>query len=226
MTGLIIDTSGPWLNLALCREGKTLSSVSRQVGNRQAEELPRELVISLAAAKLSLSDIGWLAVTVGPGSFTGLRVGISFCQGLALGGNCRILPLNTLDAMVCLPEDFSGGLSPALDAKKGQIYTALYQAADGGHQRVSPCQVVDPGSWFSRLPAGTKIFGSGVLAYRELVQQSFSGLQVDDALVNGPEIKGLVKLAAQGLQQENFISPEDLDALYIRPSDAEVKPHA
>ena len=137
MIGLIIDTSGTWLNMVICQEGKVIGSISQKVGNQQAERLPSELENVLAEAKLQLLDIKWLAVTVGPGSFTGLRVGISFAQGLAMGGGLRLLPLNTLDAMACLPEGFSGKISPMLDAKKSQVYAALYQSKNGDSQLIS-----------------------------------------------------------------------------------------
>jgi tRNA threonylcarbamoyladenosine biosynthesis protein TsaB len=226
MTGLIIDTSGPWLNLIICREEKVLALASQEVGNRQAEILPSELSSILASAKLQLSDIKWLAVSVGPGSFTGLRVGISFAQGLAMGSGIRLLPLNTLDAMVCLPEGFTGDLSPMLDAKKGQVYTALYRSENGTSQLMSSYQVVEPQDWLSRLAPRTKVFGSGAYAYREMISASYPGLMMDEAYIKGPEISGLVKLALKELNQNNFIPAGELDAFYIRPSDAVVKRHA
>ena len=225
MTGLIIDTSGPWLNMIISREGKVLASISREVGNRQAERLSSELENILAETKLQLLDLKWLAVTVGPGSFTGLRVGISFVQGLAMGGGLRLLPLNTLDAMACLPEGFSGEISPMLDAKKGQVYTALYRSEKGISQLISSYQVVEPKTWLSRLAPQTKIFGSGALAYRDMITQSYPELQLDDSFKYGPEIDGLVKLAVKNLRDENFVPAEDLDAFYIRPSDAEARPN-
>ncbi|MBI4726998.1 tRNA (adenosine(37)-N6)-threonylcarbamoyltransferase complex dimerization subunit type 1 TsaB [candidate division TA06 bacterium] len=225
MTGLIIDTSGPWLNLAVCRAGKVLASVLQQAGNRQAEILPEELGKILSAAKLNLSDINWLAVTAGPGSFTGLRVGISFAQGLAMGSSIKLLSLNTLDVMASLPEGFTGNISPMLDAKKGQVYTALYRSEKGVSQIISSYQVVEPRTWLSQLPPQTKIFGSGALAYRELISGSYPQLQIDEACPNGPEISGLVKLAIKKRQEENFVPAEELDAFYIRPSDAVVKSH-
>jgi len=226
MTGLIIDTSGPWLNLAVCRKENILAQTSQLAGNRQAEVLPSELKGILSSARLSLAELEWLAVTVGPGSFTGLRVGISFAQGLAMGRGLRLLPLNTLDAMACLPEGHDGCVSPMLDAKKGQVYTALYGPGNSNFRPASPYRVIEPQLWVSALPPRTKIFGSGVMVYREMISSSCPGLTMDDAFPNGPEIKGLVKLAAQRLQEENYLPAAELDAFYIRPSDAVVKGHA
>ena len=226
MTGLIIDTSGPWLNLAVCREDIILASVSQDAGNQQAERLPFELGNILAKAKVKLSEADWLAVTAGPGSFTGLRVGVSFAQGLAMGSGIRLLPLNTLDAMACLPEGFSGELSPMMDAKKGQVYTALYRSGNGVSDVVFSYQVIEPQAWLSRLAPRTKVFGSGAYAYREMITQSYPELVMDEAYINGPEISGLVKLALKELNQNKFVPAEELDAFYIRPSDAVVKLHA
>jgi tRNA threonylcarbamoyladenosine biosynthesis protein TsaB len=226
MTGLIIDTSGPWLNMALCREGKVLATVVQEAGNRQAERLPSELDNLLVSARLKLSEINWLAVTVGPGSFTGLRVGISFAQGLAMGGELDLIPLNTLDAMASMPEGFLGQMSPMLDAKKGQVYTARYRAEGGPTQIMTEYRVTDPETWLSGLPPKTKVFGSGAAAYREMILQAYPELQLDDSFGNGPEIGGLVKLTLESLKKEKFVRPGDLDAFYIRPSDAEARPDA
>ncbi|MBI5805270.1 tRNA (adenosine(37)-N6)-threonylcarbamoyltransferase complex dimerization subunit type 1 TsaB [candidate division TA06 bacterium] len=226
MTGLIIDTSGPWLNMAVCREDDILASISQDAGSQQAERLSFELGNILAKAKVKLSETDWLAVTVGPGSFTGLRVGISFAQGLAMGSGIRLLPLNTLDAMACLPEGFSGELSPLLDAKKGQVYTALYRSENGASEPVSAYQVIEPQAWLSQLSPRTKVFGSGAYAYREMISLSYPELMLDEAYVNGPEISGLVRLALKEMNQNKFVPAEELDAFYIRPSDAVVKRHA
>jgi tRNA threonylcarbamoyladenosine biosynthesis protein TsaB len=226
MTGLIIDTSGPWLNLAVCREDEILASISQDAGNQQAERIPIELGNILTKAEVKLSEIYWMAVTVGPGSFTGLRVGISFAQGLAMGSSIKLLPINTLDSMACQPEGFSGELSPMMDAKKGQVYTALYRSEHGTSHPISSYQVIEPQAWLSRLALRTKVFGSGAFAYRELISQSYPELMMDEAYINGPEISGLVKLAVKKLNQNEFVPAEELDAFYIRPSDAVVKRHA
>lgn len=226
MIGLIIDTSGPWLNMAVCREDDILASVSQDVGNQQSERLPFELGNILAKAKVKLSEADWLAVTAGPGSFTGLRVGISFAQGLAMGSGIRLLPLNTLDAMACLPEGYSGELSPMLDAKKGQVYTALYRSENGTSHPISAYQVIEPQAWLSRLAPRTKVFGSGAYACREMISRSYPELMIDESYIYGPEISGLVRLALKNLNQNKFVPAEELDAFYIRPSDAVVKLNA
>lgn len=223
MTGLIIDTSGAWLNMAVCQGEDVLASISQEAGNQQAERLPFELGNILAQAKVKLSESDWLAVITGPGSFTGLRVGISFAQGLAMGSGIRLLPLNTLDAMACLPEGFSGELSPMLDAKKGQVYTALYRSVNGTSHLISSYQVVEPQAWLSRLAPRTKVFGSGAYAYREMITQSFPELMRDETYIHGPEISGLAKLAVKRSARNEFVPAEELDAFYIRPSDAVAK---
>lgn len=221
MLTLCLDTSGPWLNLALSRQGTVLRGISREVGIGHSESLPGEMGDLLSSTGVRHSDIQLLAVSTGPGSFTGLRVGISFIKGLGAGLGVPCLSINTLDAMAFSCSDHDGWLSPMIDAKKGEIYTSLYQVREGLPVNQGRYLSTDPAGWMASLPPGTLLFGSGEAKYRELAE-THPRLQRDqDFLAKGRMLSGLARLSARLYEQGETVRASQLAAFYIRPADVE-----
>jgi tRNA threonylcarbamoyladenosine biosynthesis protein TsaB len=219
--GLCLDTTGPVLNLGLFDAQRIIGSRCQEVGNRQAELLVAELDRLLREAGLALSDIGYIAVSTGPGSFTGIRIGLSFTKGLAMARGLPLVPLNSLDAMAWgrPPDDFP--LSPMLDAKKGEIYTALY--AGDTRRLMGDHRAIEPLPWLEQLPPGTHVWGSGAQRYREMIERMPGNPLNVAAGPAGPEINGLVALARSRRDLGGTATPDAIDAFYIRPSEAELK---
>ena len=177
----------------------------------------------LQASGWKLPDLSVMAVTTGPGSFTGIRVGLSYAKGLGLALEIKLIPLSTLDAMAAGIGDEREIISPMLDAKKKQLYTALYQNDPQEPIRNTDYQVIDPGPWLSSLPAGTLVAGSGVEAYRQLIAEKYQLLRMVSPNPAGPGIDGLVKLARLKFRRGEALDPGECDAFYLRPAVAEFK---
>ena len=104
----------------------------------------------LREAELSLSDLDGIAVTLGPGSFTGLRIGLATAKGLALGAGKPLLGIPTLDALALNLTGVPGFICPILDARKSEVYTAVYVSPEPGrlirltrYLAVSPVWLLD-----------------------------------------------------------------------------------
>ncbi|MDQ7799381.1 MAG: tRNA (adenosine(37)-N6)-threonylcarbamoyltransferase complex dimerization subunit type 1 TsaB [Candidatus Edwardsbacteria bacterium] len=224
MMYLCLDTSGIYLNIAVCRQGKVLAGLSREVGAGHSEILAAETGALLKSHDIKLSDIGLLAAATGPGSFTGLRVGIAFVKGLAAGLKLPALSLNTLDVMAGSQETKEAYLSPMIDAKKKEIYTALYKMKDGQPVRESDYLSIGPEKWLAMLPEDALLFGSGEANYRELFRSSATKIRQDeDFLSSGRILSGLAVLAHRLYQEDQAVDPRQLDAFYVRPADAIIK---
>lgn len=224
MMYLCLDTSGRYLNIAVCRQGKVLAGLSKEVGAGHSEILVDELGALLKCHEIKLADIGLLAAATGPGSFTGLRVGIAFVKGLAAGLKLPTISLNTLDVMACSQESKDGYLSPMIDAKKKEIYTALYKMKDGRPERESEYLPIAPEKWLAMMPEDTLLFGSGEANYRELFKTSANKIRQDENfLSSGSILSGLAVLAHRLYQDGLAVDHHQLDAFYVRPADAELK---
>lgn len=219
MTSLCIDTSGRMLTMALWGEGGMLAARSEEAARRHSDLMAKFMGSLLEERGLSVSEIGVIAVVNGPGSFTGLRVGVSFAKGLAMGLGAKLVALNTLEALALSSEAGEGMVSPMLDAKKKQVYAALYRVSGNRIDEVKEPVAIDPDLWLSGLPRGTVVLGSGAAAYRDLFETE-KGRLVFQENPEEPTPRGLVCLAQAKLDKGEFIGWEEMDAFYIRQADA------
>jgi tRNA threonylcarbamoyladenosine biosynthesis protein TsaB len=192
--------------------------------------LPGLLVELLDALEYKLPDVEGYAVGLGPGSFTGLRIGLATWKGLAYGNQRPLVGASSLEAMAL--EAVAGAppgvlLVPLLDAKKGEIYAGFYRAAAGGLQAMLPEAVLSPAALLERIaPLGWALgFGQGHEAYRDLLEARLPRL---DGAPSSPPAFGVARLAAPRLFGAAFAAQAlyVLEPHYLRLSEAEVKfPH-
>jgi len=132
------DTSTAYYSVALTRDRHVLAEVSVEGGRKHSERLLETVDWLLRETGRELSDVDMLAVAHGPGSFTGLRVGVAAWKGLALGAGLPLVGVSTLDAMSRMPEMHDGWACPMLDAKMQEVYGAVYRFEDGTRTSVKP----------------------------------------------------------------------------------------
>jgi tRNA threonylcarbamoyladenosine biosynthesis protein TsaB len=189
---------------------------------KHSEELLVLIDRLLKGLGVSMSDLDGIAVSIGPGSFTGLRVGLAAAKGLCLSGGLPLVSVGTLDvfARMC-PE---GGLPifALIDAKRGELYWCSYEYGGGKLKRTGEYLAISPGKLVELIAEKTLVVGSGVEAYMEYIKEN-AGDKVK-FLDPNPEhpLPGVV--ATVGLEKLNRGEVEDIgeiEPIYIRPSDAE-----
>ncbi len=127
MVVLGIDTCTRWVNVSLVKDGLALAELSLKCDRRHAELLPVLCENLLASSSLKWHDLSLVAVTVGPGAFTGIKIGMSYAKSVAYGLDIPICGVNTLDAMVAdIPIDKNCIVIPILWAKRQMVYFAVY----------------------------------------------------------------------------------------------------
>src|SRR5688500_7361724 len=146
--------------------GEVQGEVRLRSGMGHSTRLMPAIAFLLGGLELQPSDIEGYAVTAGPGSFTGLRVGLSCVQGLALASGRPCLGLCTLDVLAARIAGAAPTLVAAMDAYRGEVYACVFES-DGG-RRGEPMTTL-PGEAFARLPAGTAFIGDGAERYREAI---------------------------------------------------------
>jgi tRNA threonylcarbamoyladenosine biosynthesis protein TsaB len=180
----------------------------------------------LAAARLDLHEIDGIAVSLGPGSFTGLRVGLSAVKGLALAVERPVAGVPTLDALACNLPFTPYHICPLLDARKGEIYTALYKNGAGGLlEQLTPYQVLSPSALIAGIPHQETVFlGDGVEVCRELIIERLAEKAFFAPLHLG-FLRGttVAELGRQRLARGERDDISSLVPIYVRPSDAEIK---
>lgn len=151
MLTLAIDTATKVCTVALCRERELLAEYTINMGMTHSEGLLPQLEQLLARTGVEKKDIGLLAVSMGPGSFTGLRIGLATAEAMAYAWQCCLHGVDTLKALAYNIQLEGIILSPVLDAQKGNFYQALYQWQNGQLVELAPVAVVNAQEALERI---------------------------------------------------------------------------
>ena len=229
MLVLALDTTTRQGSVALARDGALVAVYAGDAGTTHGERLPGDALQVLAAHALHVSDVDVFAVASGPGSFTGLRIGIATMQGLALANGKPLVGISALDALnalVCSLSPQPLALSPSdevctwMDAQRSQVFSAVYANGVATESPVveKPADILARWRRDGRLP---RVFaGDGALAYRELIHRAEPQAQIIDPLP--PLAPAIATLAEAYVQQRVPALPDEIRPLYIRRSDAEL----
>jgi tRNA threonylcarbamoyladenosine biosynthesis protein TsaB len=149
-----LDCATPTVSLALLDDEKVLGELYLDLGRHHAETLlpAAERLLSLVGGSWGKVDL--LACTVGPGSFTGVRIGISTIKGLSLATDKPIAAVTTLEALAQNGTPGASWICPLVDARKSQVYTALYRPGEGNPVLATPPRLTAIDSLLAELPAG------------------------------------------------------------------------
>lgn len=177
-----------------------------------------------------LQDCGWeaaaldgLAVSIGPGSFTGLRVGAATAKGLALALEVPVAPVPTLDALAATLPFADAPVCPLLDARKNEVYCSLYRWTGGAMEREWDYLALPPEAAAARLTEPVIVLGDGVAACRPYLSRLGQGLREVDPVHSLPSPAVVGALGHAILAAGGGIPAERLAPLYLRPSEAELK---
>jgi len=166
---LALDTTTAQESVAVVQAQAVLGEVRLAATDSHSRRLVPAIEFLLASLELSAARLDGFAVTAGPGSFTGLRVGLSTVQGLALGANRPCYPASTLDILAARIEGAAPHLVALMDAFRGEVYAARY---DGQGALVEGPLVSAPEPWLRSLPPDCAFLGDAVPAQRVLIESA------------------------------------------------------
>lgn len=219
-----IDTATPQVSVAVGGHEGVLALTQTARGRQHAEALTPAIEFTCRQARIDLTEISVVAVDLGPGLFTGLRVGVSAAKAMAHALRVPMIGVPSLD-LVAFPLRHSSKLIvAAVDARRGELFTASYRQVPGGMQRLTPYHVLGPDDLASELLASAEecvLVGDGALRYHEV----FDGLHKVEIVEEGvayPSAASLVMLAHARALREEWVKPWDLQPLYLRKPDAEI----
>ncbi|GIW40387.1 MAG: tRNA (adenosine(37)-N6)-threonylcarbamoyltransferase complex dimerization subunit type 1 TsaB [Candidatus Binatia bacterium] len=220
MNLLALDTSTWTAGVAVFRDGRLLVELGREERQSHGYGLFPLLEEALARASCSFSDLEAVAVSVGPGSFTGLRIGLAVAKGIAFSGGLPVVGVPTLAALATLAEPLEGErVSPVLDARKGEVYTALYRLEDGGRlfEDIPPC-AVPLELWLRRIEGPCVFIGDATGVFPEWSRERSDWR----FLPHRPCAAAVGRIALERLERGELDELSDLEPLYVRPSEAEI----
>lgn len=224
MRVLAVDTATKVCSAALLENQGLLAELTVNHGHTHSTHLMPMIDLLLSQCRLSANDLDGFAVTIGPGSFTGLRIGLSTIKGLAYATGKPAAGVSALEALA-YQFPFSGyPICPMIDARKGEVYAAGYKFQDGAPTEVWPARAVSPEQAVANASEPCLFVGSGARLYQDRIAELTGRLAVF-APAGQNDIRAAT-VGILGLKRLSQGQPTPLSRLspwYIRPSDAEQK---
>lgn len=209
--------------VALLDDDRLLGEITLNIAITHSERLMSAVDRLLADCGLAPAELGGLAVSVGPGSFTGLRVGLATVKALAMALDLPVAPVPTLDGLASRLPFADAPVCPILDARKAEVYLSLYRWRGGGMERLWEYLALPPELAVARLEAPVILLGDGIEACRPWLDRLGPGVLIAPAAERMPSAAAVAVLGRAALAEGGGVSAEALAPLYLRPSEAELK---
>jgi tRNA threonylcarbamoyladenosine biosynthesis protein TsaB len=225
MKVLGIDTSTSCGSVGLIEDESIISEYLLNIPVTHSERLLTSIELVLREARLTPADIDGWAISLGPGSFTGLRIGVSTVKGLALATRKPVAGVSTLDVLAYQTSPTPYLICPVLDARKGEVYSAFYRyEGENGLKRQSAYHAIKPEDLIKKIQERTIFIGNGVRTYGEYFRNFLASLAIfSPSLYHFPHGSGVAKLGLELLRQGECLDLATFVPLYVRPSEAEIK---
>jgi tRNA threonylcarbamoyladenosine biosynthesis protein TsaB len=221
---LSIDTATPIAALAVTDDDRPLAELSIDAGAKRGEVMALKVDEMLKGLGLEPADLEAYAVGIGPGSFTGLRSSLAFIKGLALANPGPVAGVSTLHALAMNGADYSGPVLPVIDAKKGEVFTALFRSDDSGVvERESDDAAIAPERLSEMVEGPVLLLGDGIKRYSEVIEKALPQAVIAPESMWHPRASLIAALALPRLRKGDSDPVHSLVPVYVRSSDAELK---
>jgi tRNA threonylcarbamoyladenosine biosynthesis protein TsaB len=226
---LAFDTSSQVTSVAVCHGAQLLAADHAHTEARHAEVLLPKIQRCLTEAGLELSDVDVIGVGAGPGSFTGVRVGVSTAKGLGLALQRPVIAIGSLEALAydALPTLSSPWVAACLDAYKGELFAALYERSGAGLRLALAPFHGAPRSVGEQLTAAVcgselALIGAGVARYPALFEGLPGPVQRFETQWSEPSARSVAVLAAAAFARGEILPLGQVAPVYLRGSDAQL----
>ncbi len=219
---LAIETSGRVGSVALGIGCELKRSARFRADFSHAAELLPTIDELCRALSWTPSDIDHVYLSIGPGSFTGLRIAVTLARALALSIKADIVAVATLEVIAqnaMLVDEPPPQVAVLLDAKRGQVYSAAFERAEGRYARAVDACIADPIEFLNALPQPVCVLGEGITYHREALA-CVAHTQLPEALWP-PRVETVLKLGYEKAQRGEFEQPTALAPVYLRRPEAE-----
>lgn len=222
---LAIENSGMCGSAALICPDCCLGEYSLQSRKTHSKRLLPVIRRLMEDAGLSWQDLDGIAVSIGPGSFTGLRIGLSTAKGLAAAASLPLIGISSLKSLARQYSHASFRICVMVDARKKEVYCALFQPGPGDRvERLTEDMVLSPEKVAEYITEPTLFIGDGVQVYREIIREKLG----DQAVIPCPHLSfpraaAVGSLALSAWTEKDFLDISRATPVYIRASEAEEK---
>jgi tRNA threonylcarbamoyladenosine biosynthesis protein TsaB len=219
-----IETSTDQASVAVGTAAGIVAEARLVRPRRHAEFCLPALDFCLSEAGIGVEQVAGVAVGLGPGLFTGIRVGIATARGLAMARRLPVCGFASLDVLAFAARFTRRTIVPVVDARRREVYWGLYRSVPGGVQRLGEHRLDTPEEVAAELAAhdhDVLLVGDGAHTYRSVFDERGIA-EYGDSDHRYPSAAALVELAVPKFEREEFCRPQDLAAIYLRRPDAAI----
>ncbi|MDO8536109.1 MAG: tRNA (adenosine(37)-N6)-threonylcarbamoyltransferase complex dimerization subunit type 1 TsaB [Candidatus Omnitrophota bacterium] len=214
---LAIDTSTDYLSLAILKDGSLVAKFHKKADRRHSILLVPTIDKLLKKAGLKIKDIDCFAISVGPGSFTGLRIGVTVAKGLAYALKKKIAAVPTLDVIADNAKSFKGIVCPVLDARKNKVYACIYKSDGKKIKKISRYLLLPLDELLKKISKYDKVLFLGDYPTGAVGFHRAGGIDWH------PKAEVVAKLGAEYFRNRKFVKPEDLEPMYLYSRECDIK---
>ena len=221
---LALETSARSVSCAVTEDGAVLASAFQCTGLTHSRTLLPMVDAMLRNAEIARESIDLYAVSAGPGSFTGLRIGVSALKGLAWAADKPCVGVSTLYAMAQNLAHADALLVCAMDARRSQVYNALFEAKDGRLTRLTPDRAIGLDELAAELQGDarrTLVLGDGAALAHGCLTENGVACALAPAALRYQNAVGVALAAAEAAERGEAVSAQELAISYLRVSQAE-----
>jgi tRNA threonylcarbamoyladenosine biosynthesis protein TsaB len=225
MKVLGIDTSTSCGSVGLIDNGEVIADYLLNISVTHSERLLGAIEFVLKEARCNIENLDGWAISLGPGSFTGLRIGVSTVKGLAFATQKPVAGVPALDVLAFQISPTPYLVCPILDARKGEVYTAFYRYEKGDFpHRQTAFQAIRPKDLVEKIEERTIFIGDGVKTYGDYLQNALPSLTISPPHpLHLPHGSIVARLGLELLRKGESLDLSNFTPLYVRPSEAELK---
>jgi tRNA threonylcarbamoyladenosine biosynthesis protein TsaB len=219
---LALDSTAEACTAALCDDGRLIAEMTVNTGNTHSQTLLPVVEQLLKISETSLEEIDAFACSTGPGSFTGVRIGVATVKGIAYGKNKPCVSVSTLDALAYNIRGYNGILCPVMNARRNQVYNALFECKDTKITRLTPDRALS----IDELDAELASFAQPIYLSGDGYAITEKGLKITKVTFVPERLRlqsgySVAMCAYDKLANGETLSDAELVPIYLRPSQAE-----
>lgn len=219
-----VDTATSYLALGIVTENKILSELRFDARQTHAQLLMPNINKILEEAGQKLKDLDGIAISIGPGSFTGLRIGLATVKGLCYASGKPLVAISSLDALTYLNRTVLYPLVPIMDAKKGEVYSAIYEVKENIIKRISKYWVTSVEKLVAKIPKEVIFLGPDLEIFKAELLELYKGkahfIEGDSNLPSGTAV---AFLGLEKLKKNDYENLDGIEPLYVRKSEEELR---
>lgn len=220
---LAVDTATTSCSVAIVDQTSLLSEFTIDREETHSKHLMDMIKAALRMSGLNFSDLDGFAITRGPGSFTGLRIGISTIKGLVVASEKPVVGVSSLETLAFQVSYSRDLICPILDARKGEVYFSRYRCINGHLIKQTKERVAPPDKAVDDLNESCLFVGNGALLYKEMILEKMSGFAFFAPMIqNTIRASTIAYLSMAKFENNDTDEIENILPYYIRKSDAEL----